>query len=135
MTNHALQLTEFFDAVHLLFVLLQFSSVTSYFDVYSLSIAEYENEMIAKILLTAEEPLQDLSKKVFLEREIYMLYHQGQFSIPAIVSRGSVCASVFISYSLAYDATDVVDNDNLATDLHSADRHGQKTISRVNNLD
>ena len=42
--THAKKLTDPFDALQLLIIPLQFSSVTSYFDVYSLSIAECENE-------------------------------------------------------------------------------------------
>ena len=44
-----------FDAAQLLIILLQLSSVTSHFDVYSLSITEYENDDIPKIHLTVEE--------------------------------------------------------------------------------
>ena len=46
-----------------------------------------------------------------------MLNHQGQISIPATAARGPVHFSKFISYSMAYDATDVMDNDVLATAL------------------
>ena len=53
MTIHTIQLPEPFDAAHPLIILLQLSGVTSYFDMYSLSIAEYEDEEIPKIHLTA----------------------------------------------------------------------------------
>ena len=46
-----------------------------------------------------------------------MLDHQGQISIPATATRGQVYVSTVISDSQAYDATDVMDNDNLATAL------------------
>ena len=46
-----------------------------------------------------------------------MLGHQGQISILAIAARGPVYVSAIISYSLAYDTTDVMDNDNLAMAL------------------
>ena len=46
-----------------------------------------------------------------------MLDHQGWISIPAIVARGPVFVSAFVSYSLAYNVADVTDNDNLATAL------------------
>ena len=55
VTTHA-KLTDPFDTVHSLIIQLQISGVTSYFDVYSPSIAEYENEEIPKNHLTAEEP-------------------------------------------------------------------------------
>ena len=56
MTTHALELTDSFNATYPLINSLQLSSVTSYFDVYSPSLAEYENEDIPKIYLTAKEP-------------------------------------------------------------------------------
>ena len=46
-----------------------------------------------------------------------MLDHQGQINIPAAVTRGQVFVSAVVSYSLAYDAADVMDNDNLVTAL------------------
>ena len=61
VTTHAVEFTDPFDAAHLLIIPLQLSSVISYFTVYSLSIAEYENEDISKIHLTGEEPPWDLS--------------------------------------------------------------------------
>ena len=44
-----------------------------------------------------------------------MLDHQSQIIIPATLARGSVFASAVISYSLAYDATDVMNIDNLVS--------------------
>ena len=46
-----------------------------------------------------------------------MLDHEGQISFSATVARGSVYVRTVVSYSLAYDATDVMDNDNVATVL------------------
>ena len=48
-----------------------------------------------------------------------MLDHQGQISIPTTVARGLMFVSTVVSYSLAYDATDVMVNDNLATALEA----------------
>ena len=76
-TTHAIELVDPFDTSHLLIILLQLRSVTSYFDVFSPSIADYENEDIPKIHLTAEEPPWDPSM-----RETRILDHQGQISIP-----------------------------------------------------
>ena len=56
VTTHAIELADSFDVIHLLITLLQLSRVTSNFYVYSLSIAECENEDIPKIHLTADEP-------------------------------------------------------------------------------
>ena len=61
VTTHAIELTDPFNAAHPLIILLQLNSVTSYFGVYSMSTAEYENKDIPKIHLTAEEPLWDPS--------------------------------------------------------------------------
>ena len=80
-------------------ILLQFSGVTSYFDVYSPSIADYEDEYIAKIHLTTEKYHWDPSTSEYSEREIQMLDHQGQISIPATVARGPVFVSTIVSYS------------------------------------
>ena len=61
MTSIDIKEPDPFDAAHLLIILLQLSSVKSYFDVYSPSKAEYENKDTPKIHLTAEEPLWDPS--------------------------------------------------------------------------
>ena len=46
-----------------------------------------------------------------------MLDHQGQISIPTTAARGPIYVIAVVSFSLAYDAADVIDNDNLATAL------------------
>ena len=55
-TPHAIELTYLFNAASPLMISLQFSGVTSYFDVYHPSVAEYEHDDIPKTHLTAEEP-------------------------------------------------------------------------------
>ena len=55
VATHTIQLADPIDAVHPLIISFQFSSVTSYFDVYSLSVAEYGNKEVPKIHVTAEE--------------------------------------------------------------------------------
>ena len=57
MTTHAIQLLDLFNSAHPLIIPLQLNDVSSYFDVYSMSIEEYKNEDIPKIHLTAEEPI------------------------------------------------------------------------------
>ena len=91
--------------------------MTSYFDAYSPSITEYEYEKIPKIHLIAKEPSRNPSTNEWSERETCTLNHQGQISIPATVAKGPVFISAIISYSLAYNAADVIDNDNLAAAL------------------
>ena len=68
-TTHAIELVNPFNATHPLIILLQPSGVTSYFDVYSSSITEYENEDIPKIHVTVEEPPLDPSTSEYSERE------------------------------------------------------------------
>ena len=69
VTTHAIELSDPFDAAHLLIILLQLIRVTSYFDVYSPSIAEFEKKDIPKIHFTAEEPPWDPSTNEYSEKE------------------------------------------------------------------
>ena len=93
--THAIELVGPFNATHLLIILLHLSWVTSYFDVDSPIIADYENVDIPKIHLTAEEPPWDPSMNEYSERETNMLDHQGHISIPATAARGSVFVMQF----------------------------------------
>ena len=43
--------------------------------------------------------------------------HQRQIEVPAMMARGLVFFITIISYSWAYDAIDVMDDDNLVTAL------------------
>ena len=58
-TTHAVELVVPFDITHPLIIQLQLSGITSFFDVYSPSVEEYENDDILKIHLTAEGPSWD----------------------------------------------------------------------------
>ena len=51
-----------------------------------------------------------------------MLNHLGQISIPATAARGPVYIRTVASYSMAYDAADVMDNDNLVTVLSAQNK-------------
>ena len=93
--------------------------MTDYFDVYSQSVKECENDEIPKIHLTAEDPPWDPSTNEYSERETQMLDHQGPISIPATATRGPGYVSIVISYSLAYHTADVMDNDNFVTAFSS----------------
>ena len=73
VTIHAIQVAYPFDAAYPLIIPLQLCSVTSYFDVYSLNIAEYENEDVLQIHLTAKKPPWDPLTNQYSEREICML--------------------------------------------------------------
>ena len=98
VTIPTLELTDPFDAAHSLIIPLQLSRVSSSFDQCSPNIAEYENEEIAKINLTAEEAPLDPSTNKYSERETHMLDHQGQISISSTVTRGPVYVSTVILY-------------------------------------
>ena len=75
VTTHATQLTDPINTAQLLIIPLKLSSVTSYFGVYSPNIAEYENEEIPMIHLTAEEPPWCPSIDKYSEIETHMLDH------------------------------------------------------------
>ena len=98
----------------MLIIPFQLSGVTSYFDIYSPCVADYENKDIPKIYLTAAETPWDPLTAEYSERETCMLDHQGQISISARAGRGPVFVSTVILYSLAYDAADDTADDNLA---------------------
>ena len=68
-TTHAIELVDPFYATQPLIIPLKLNGATSYFDVYSPSIAEYEDEDIPKIYLTAEESPWDPSTSGYSEQE------------------------------------------------------------------
>ena len=97
--------------------MLWLSIATSYFDVCFSITAEYENEDIPKIHLHAEEPTQGPSTNEYSKCETCILDHWGQISVPTTAAKGLVFVSTVISYSLAYDAAGVMNDDNFVTSL------------------
>ena len=73
MTTYDIELVDPLTTSHLLIILLQLSGVTSYFDVYSPSVAEYENKDIPKNNLIAEKPLWDPSTIEYSEKRLIYL--------------------------------------------------------------
>ena len=69
VTTHVIKLVDPFNAAHPLVIPLQWSGETSYFDVYSLSVAEYENEDIPQTHINAEDFPWNPSTREYLERE------------------------------------------------------------------
>ena len=69
-STHAIDLVNPFDAAHLLIILQKLSSIAIYFDMYSPSITEYEDEEIPKIHLTMEEPPWDPSTSEYSEQKL-----------------------------------------------------------------
>ena len=74
-TSNAIEFVDPFDATHPLIILFQLSSATSYFDVYTPSATEYENDDISKIHLTAQEHPWDPSMNEYADRGAHMLDH------------------------------------------------------------
>ena len=101
-TTHALLLVNPFNATNPLIIPLQLNRVTIYFDVYTSSIAKYENEDIPEIHLTAEEPPWNQSTNEYSEIETHMFDHQGQISIPATAAREPVYVSIVVSCSMTH---------------------------------
>ena len=64
-----------------------------------------------------QKNLHDSSTNDYSARDTCLLDLLGWISIPATVVIGPVFVNVVILYSLAYDAADVMDDDNLATTL------------------
>ena len=74
-TTHTLELVNPFNTAHPFIILLQLSGVSSFFDAYSSNMAEYMNDDISMIHLTAEENLWDPSTKKYSDRKTNMLNH------------------------------------------------------------
>ena len=67
---------------------------------------------MSMIHVTAEEPPWDPSIEKYSEHETQTSYHQGQIILPATVARGPAVVIAIIANLLAYDATDITDDDN-----------------------
>ena len=68
VTSHAIQLTDSFDTDHQLII----SCVTSYFDVYSLSIAEYEDVDILRCILQLKTSMGSNNRWMFKMWDLYV---------------------------------------------------------------
>ena len=102
VTTHVIRLKDPFNVTIPVLIQLHLCGVTSYFDVYFTSIAEYLNEEIPKIHLLADN-LWDPSTEECSECKTMV--------------RGLVFVNTVILYSWAYDAIDVMDDDNLEAAL------------------
>ena len=74
-TTHAIKLVHPFNTAHSLIISLQLSRVTTYYDVYSPSVEEYENYDVTTIHLTAEKLPCDPSTNEYSERKTQMTNH------------------------------------------------------------
>ena len=79
----------------------------------------FENMKMKKFVnfITAEELSWDLSTEEYSEQETYVPDHWDQIIHPAAAAKGLVFVSTVNSYSLAYDAVDAIDDNDLATAL------------------
>ena len=104
VTTNAFQLADPFGTAHPLIILLQLIGVTSYFELNSLSIAEYENEEIQKIPYCQRTSMGYIDKSIFRMRDLYLRSMRSD-KHPCNSSKGPVFVSTAILHSLAYDAT------------------------------
>ena len=82
-TTNAIELVNPFSAAHPLIIPLQSSGVASYFDAYSPSVAEYENDVISKIHLTVEGLLEiHEQKNIQKERLKCLIIEVRSVSLP-----------------------------------------------------
>ena len=107
-TTHAIMLMDSFNTALPLIILLQFSRINNYYNIYLPSIAKYENENLPKIHFTSEEHPWDPSTHEHSERKTFMLYHWGPISIIATAAREPVSVKAAITYSLAMNNDDFV---------------------------
>ena len=68
-TTHAIELVNPFDATHSLIILLQLSSVTSYFDVYSPSVTDNEGEDISQRFISLQKSHFGIHQQVNIQKE------------------------------------------------------------------
>ena len=114
--------------------------MSCYFDVYSPCIAEYEDEDISNIHLTAEESPWDPLTNENSEEETHMLYHQGKISIPARAARDQYLSAQlshthWLSMPLMLQIMIILQlHRHLDSYQCSAESHVQKTVSRANSF-
>ena len=95
VTTHAIDLRDPLYAAHLLMILLQLSGVTSYFDVYSMSIAEYVNEDIPKIISLLKN-LHRIHQQMNIQRDLNVLSLRPD-QCPCHSSKGTIiCQSSYL---------------------------------------
>ena len=94
--THAIIVIDPLDVAHLLITTLQLYGVTSYFNVHSSNIAEYENEEIPEIHLTEDELPWDPSTNENSERVTQMTDHQGHIIVSAMMAKGPVFINTII---------------------------------------
>ena len=93
------------------------NGVTSYFEVRKPTWEEYEDQNILKIECTAEAPPWDPSSPDYSQQEQSMFNYRVQYVSPNTPAWGQLYINSVTSY--AYDAADVMNNDNYATVLDS----------------
>ena len=94
---------------------LQVTDIICYFAVRTTTQEEYEDERILKIELMVVAPPWDLLSPELSRQEQSMFNYRGSFVSPKTPAVGHLFINSATSY--AYDAVDVIDNDNYATVL------------------
>ena len=114
-TMHAIQIMNHSDATHLIIIPLKITGVTNNFKVRKPTQEEQGDKYNLKIELTVEASSWDLSSPEFSRQVQSILDHRGQFVIPTTPARGQLFISSVTLH--AYDAADVMDDDNYTTML------------------
>ena len=117
-TTDATQIENPFDATHIIIIPLKLNRVTTYFKVRKPTWEEYEDQNIPKIELMVEAPPWDPSNPDYSQQEQSMFDYRGWFVSPNTPARGQLYINSVTAY--AYDAANVMDDDNYATVLDSS---------------
>ena len=116
-TMHAIQIENTFDATHLIIIPLKLNGVPNYVEVRKPAQEDHEYLIIVKIEVTAETPPWDPSSSDYKQQKQSMINYRGRFVSPNTPAREQLYINSVILY--AYDAADVIYDDNYATVLDS----------------
>ena len=122
-STYSVQFENTFDATHPIIVPLKSNRVTSYFKVKTPTQEEYEDQNILKIRLTADVSSWYPSSAESSRQEQSMFNYRVRFVSPNTPASWQLFINSVTLY--AYDAADVIDEDNYASVLES----GVSTLS------
>ena len=93
----------------------QFSGVISYFPFQKPAKVEWEDDLITKIELTAEDPVWDSTSSEFADQEDATMNYRGE-----VVTHGDTARGKFVINSIGTcDAADITDDANLGLALEN----------------
>ena len=116
-TMHAIQIMDPFIANLAIIITWNISRLTCYIGVRKTTQKEYQDQYILKTELMAEAKLWDLPSSEFSRQEQIMLDYRGWFVVSTTPARRQLFFNSITS--CAYDAADVMDDDNMVTALKS----------------